>query len=118
MPSIAKSKLDELTATARAAEERADRERTKRDEAEWKIRAFDGILDKILLAADGMPLVESRGGGYANLSYSTGYNDQSRWTDAERREAEVERLRDRVVNLERQIAAVKAVTQFAKIHKG
>lgn len=121
MPSIAQSKLDELNAkvvsTARLAEDHEDRAVT----AERRLRAFDTVLDKIVRAANGMPLSDSPNRGeyaanYMSMNPMVGEPTRKLKTE-ERQEQEIRALNERIVGLEARLAAVTAVATFAKNHK-
>lgn len=117
MPSISSAKLQEIEEARDTALVNAERHRKEADSLRSKVGAFDGILDKIERAAQGRPLTDSRDGGYfghVGMAYG---NEPSRLTDAERHDIEVASLRERVVDLERRLAATVAVAQFAKAHK-
>ena len=119
MPSISKTALDELNERVRVAEARSENERQEKIALRAKVSQFDDILDKLIKAANGYPLVEERGNTWGMTNgYSIGSAPlDQRLTDAERQAIEQERLRERLNGAESRLAAVVAVAQFAKAHK-
>lgn len=119
MPSIKQSDLDELKRAASAARDDAFTTRQDADRLRTAARTFDTILDKIVRAAHGEPLVNvSDDGYYPNVWGLTRSIDPShKPSRSERHEREVSNLQDRIVELERRLAAVNAIAVFAKEHK-
>lgn len=116
MPNITKAKLDEMNELVERYEEELDKLNKRLAAAERGTRTFDGILDKIIMAANGMPLTSNRDGhNFAAVNH--GYAYDVRMTEAEKAAIAEEERRERIVNLEARLAAVVAVCQFAKEHK-
>lgn len=119
MPSISQAKLDEMAAAREDTARQAAKAEAQAREAEARVRAFDGILDKVVRAAEGRPLIEDR-----NMGYGGGYmgsmieaNGQRKLKTVERQEQEIRSLNERVVALEARLAATVAVATFARAHK-
>lgn len=118
MVSISQARLNELQDLVDAANEAESLERNARQVAQAKVAQFDTILDKIIRAAEGRPLIDDRNNFYGNGGYM--HSDMHRCqppTVEEVLREQVTALNDRVVGLESRLAAVVAVTQFAKAHK-
>lgn len=110
----ASDRFEELKESHKA---RLDTEREQLDFMRRKVVTFDQILDKIIKAANGMPLCDIRS-GYDTLSRSMGsYIGSQSPTDAQREEFKLSQMHERIVDLESRLASVVAVTQFAKSHK-
>lgn len=114
MPSVKQSDLEFLKNSLADHEMVAGQWRDKAQFAERRVRAFSDTLDKIVLAAQGRPLVD-RGGGYGTVwgegSVLTASNDSS---SRERLETEIRALHEQLAATQARLAAAIAVAQFAK----
>lgn len=118
MPSIKQAYLDELKHAASAGRDDAFTARQDADRLRVAARSFDTILDKIVRAAHGVPLVNVSDGYYANgWGLRTAIDPSRKPSKSERHEQEVSSLQDRIVELERRLAAVNAIAVFAKEHR-
>ena len=120
MPSIKQSDLDELERAALAARDDASTTRKDAERLRTAARLFDTILDKIVRAANGAPLTDAKndGGYYGNQwGLARAIDPRDKPSRSERHEQEVSNLQDRIVELERRLAAVNAIAVFAKEHK-
>ena len=111
MPSIKQADLDELNSRVSTAEIDRDRQRTQSAQNAAQIVTFDSILDKIVRAANGQPLIDSPNAVYGNYWGGTvsALDPNYKPSKGERAEREIANLNERVVDLERRLAAVNAV---------
>lgn len=126
MPSIKQADLDTMQVRLEEAEEVAGSAQVKVSRQAAQIDQFNNILDTILSAANGLPIGRrddrnantwGMSPGYPTMGFSDSCGHARVPSDLERHEAQVGSLQDRVVNLERRLAAVIAAAQFAKEHK-
>lgn len=126
MPNITRAELDALTEKAEQAERQARaqvadaqaRSRSWQDTAAVaaeKVKAFDDILDKIDRASHGYAIEEQR--HFPGAGYAVAMEREPRMTEEERAQARADAQAERIVELERRLAAVSAIAQFARAHK-
>lgn len=103
-------------------------ERTLGEERETKlflaqqVRSFNEILDKIVRAAKGLPIIQSTDGhsiryGEANRSFEGDFHRCSPPTPEEHFTNELRTFQEQVIFLSDRLAAVTAIAEFAKEHK-
>lgn len=122
MPSISQAKLNELSTAVEQARTKYADEAKRSEIASARVQRFDDILDKIVRAANGLPLIEDHNRGDYGMSpgYITSMDNGHRCeppTTEEVQRNEIATLNERVVGLESRLAAVVAVATFAKDHK-
>lgn len=124
MPSIKQADLDTLhqdVADAQASSQRHLEEyqslKVAYDQEYGKRQDFDKVLDQIIKTASGD--YRWSGDSYGNIGMTPMMGGQMReLTKAERHEALLTSLNERVVNLESRLAAAVAVATFAKKDHG
>ena len=118
MPSISKEKLDELNADAATAWAKVEEWKSRALAAEARTREFDSILDKIKKAAEGVPLTSNPNSwGMSPYLGSEQIHTCQEPTTEQRQARQIDSLNERVVNREGRLAAVVALTEFAREHK-
>lgn len=116
---ISKESFEKMNSEVEYLEREMKKERSKKEYLEKMVITFDHILEKIVRAAEGVPLIQDDR-SYAMMSNGMHYEQPHRCTPLthdEVRLAEVEALHDQVLMLAERLAAVKAVAAFAKEHK-
>lgn len=116
---ISKARLAELEHNADFWQGEAEKLSARiTDVLEPRVATFGRILEKIERAAEGIPVnYEPNQGGYGLVDHGERMYRNERLTDEEKREIEMQNLRIQVLNLERRLAAVIAIAQFAKEHQ-
>lgn len=118
---ITKAEYDRLQTEIEGLQQAHMHTRDKNLVLEKKILNFDEILDKIVRASNGVPLMQSDVGAFGSLNVPAHYDNGSHrctpFTPEEMRQGELEGLREQTMMFAEQLAAVRAIATFAKEHK-
>lgn len=117
---ISKEKLEEMCATKEIMEIQLQQERENKLVLGQQIGNFNNILEKIIRAADGLPLTDNSSHGYSQTNGYSPHDEQHNCnmpSEIEVLRYQLAILQGQIENLGARLAAVRAVAEFAQEHK-